>query len=76
MSSVSVRFNSFLFSYSIFNERKEASSFGSSLPFSPQISASRFRFASFFLGPGSAGWSVWMDSNHRPRAYQARALAT
>ena len=22
------------------------------------------------------GWSVWMDSNHRPRAYQARALAT
>ena len=21
-------------------------------------------------------WSVWMDSNHRPRAYQARALAT
>ena len=23
-----------------------------------------------------ASWSVWMDSNHRPRAYQARALAT
>ena len=21
-------------------------------------------------------WSVWMDSNHRPRAYQARALTT
>ena len=21
-------------------------------------------------------WSVWMDSDHRPRAYQARALAT
>ena len=24
----------------------------------------------------TVGWSVWMDSNHRPRAYQARALAT
>ena len=24
----------------------------------------------------SCCWSVWMDSNHRPRAYQARALAT
>jgi len=23
---------------------------------------------------GSEGWWVWMDSNHRPRAYQARAL--
>ena len=23
-----------------------------------------------------AAWSVWMDSNHRPRAYQARALTT
>ena len=28
------------------------------------------------LAAGTAGWSVWMDSNHRPRAYQARALAT
>ena len=26
--------------------------------------------------PRTAGWSVWMDSNHRPRAYQARALTT
>ena len=25
---------------------------------------------------GTADWSVWMDSNHRPRAYQARALTT
>ena len=25
---------------------------------------------------GLPDWSVWMDSNHRPRAYQARALAT
>ena len=49
MSSISVRFNSFLFSYSIFNEHK-----------CRQL----------------ADWSVWMDSNHRPRAYQARALAT
>ena len=24
----------------------------------------------------SVSWSVWMDSNHRPRAYQARALTT
>ena len=24
----------------------------------------------------SIEWSVWMDSNHRPRAYQARALTT
>ena len=22
------------------------------------------------------GWSAWMDSNHRPRAYQARALTS
>ena len=49
MSSISVRFNSFLFFYSIFNERNLAE----------------------FIG-----WSVWMDSNHRPRAYQARALTT
>ena len=48
MSSISVRFNSFLFLYSIFNERN----------------------ADF------VGWSVWMDSNHRPHAYQACALAT
>ena len=48
MSSVSVRFNSFLFLYSIFNEHKSALS----------------------------GWSVWMDSNHRPHAYQACALTT
>ena len=26
--------------------------------------------------PSWTWWSVWMDSNHRPRAYQARALAT
>ena len=26
--------------------------------------------------PHLSGWSVWMDSNHRPRAYQARALTT
>ena len=28
------------------------------------------------LAGRTAAWSVWMDSNHRPRAYQARALAT
>ena len=52
MSSVSVRFNSFLFLYSIFNEHKSLS------------------------GVGTADWSVWMDSNHRPHAYQACALTT
>ena len=26
--------------------------------------------------PHTVRWSVWMDSNHRPRAYQARALTT
>ena len=29
-----------------------------------------------FFAARLPGWSVWMDSNHRPRAYQARALAT
>ena len=32
-------------------------------------------FPEFWL-PALPGWSVWMDSNHRPRAYQARALTT
>ena len=49
MSSISVRFNSFLFLYSIFNEH--------------------------IVNP-SVNWSVWMDSNHRPHAYQACALTT
>ena len=31
----------------------------------------KFHFVKLLLD-----WSVWMDSNHRPRAYQARALAT
>ena len=26
--------------------------------------------------PTAVGWSVWMDSNHRPHAYQACALTT
>ena len=52
MSSVSVRFNSFLFFI-------------------------RFSMNSrSYLRPDFVGWSVWMDSNHRPRAYQARALTT
>ena len=38
------------------------------------------RTAAYALGihplAASPLWSVWMDSNHRPRAYQARALAT
>ena len=32
-------------------------------------------YPEFWL-PALPGWSVWMDSNHRPRAYQARALTT
>ena len=28
------------------------------------------------LGTAARRWSVWVDSNHRPRAYQARALTT
>ena len=48
MSSISVRFNSFLFFYSIFNERKT----------SQDLSC---------LAVGTADWSVWMDSNHRPQ---------
>ena len=45
----------------------------------------RLRFSSFsfissllsLISPNSVWrWSVWMDSNHRPRAYQARALTT
>ena len=28
------------------------------------------------LGAAARRWSVWVDSNHRPRAYQARALTT
>ena len=31
---------------------------------------------SFFIRRQSRRWSVWMDSNHRPHAYQACALAT
>ena len=67
MSSVSVRFNSFLFLYSIFNERK-----------SPPIGVwlTTYRCTSPIFGRPLAGWSVWMDSNHRPHAYQACALTT
>ena len=50
MSSISVRFNSFL---------------------------SLIRFSMNVNRRGLPRlWSVWMDSNHRPRAYQARALTT
>ena len=79
MSSVSVRFNSFLFLYSIFNEHKSDSTsfrleFVLSFPsgFDLQLFAVRPRS----LGLGTAEWSVWMDSNHRPHAYQACALTT
>ena len=37
---------------------------------------SSIRLSKIFLHSLRECWSVWMDSNHRPRAYQARALAT
>ena len=79
MSSISVRFNSFLFFYSIFNERKL-------IPYSRKLGILLFSPSGFevqfiavlprLAGVGTADWSVWMDSNHRPHAYQACALAT
>ena len=75
MSSISVRFNSFLFSYSIFNERKFPSGFGVAT-LRRGLKSQRFAVLPRLLGAHTVGWSVWMDSNHRPRAYQARALTT
>ena len=76
MSSISVRFNSFLFFYSIFNERKDL--ILSDLIFFCHRGL-KFQLIAVLprsLAPGTAGWSVWMDSNHRPHAYQACALTT
>ena len=76
MSSISVRFNSFLFSYSIFNERKDL--ILSDLIFFCHRGL-KFQLIAVLprlLAPSTAGWSVWMDSNHRPHAYQACALTT
>ena len=57
-------------------------SFGKTYNLDYLSSSVRFLLKSFFysivkdqLEPFGS-WSVWMDSNHRPRAYQARALAT
>ena len=57
-------------------------SFGKTYNLDYLSSSVRFLLKSFFysivkdqLSPFGL-WSVWMDSNHRPRAYQARALAT
>ena len=79
MSSISVRFNSFLFLYSIFNEHKApCSSFRKASCFfrhrAPRLQLFAERPRS--LAPDTVGWSVWMDSNHRPHAYQACALTT
>ena len=60
---LSVRFYSNLSSYSIVKDL---------VPFPRRILSDD----SPGLAVGTADWSVWMDSNHRPRAYQARALAT
>ena len=88
MSSISVRFNSFLFFYSIFNEHKLArwaSSEEWRVKSEEWLLKTALRFSSFsfifyllsLLSPNFVWrWSVWMDSNHRPRAYQARALTT
>ena len=57
-------------------------SFGKTYNLDYLSSSVRFLLKSFFysivkdhVSPCGL-WSVWMDSNHRPRAYQARALAT
>ena len=42
----------------------------------PSWDVLRSRWLHPILVAQTLGWSVWMDSNHRPRAYQARALAT
>ena len=86
MSSVSVRFNSFSFLYSIFNEHKfqwlPSLKLRISLTLdslSPHLRGLKFQLFAVLpraLAPGTAGWSVWMDSNHRPHAYQACALTT
>ena len=79
MSSISVRFYSFSSLYSIFNERKL-------IPYSRKLGILLFSPSGFEVqfiavlprsaGVGTADWSVWMDSNHRPHAYQACALTT
>ena len=47
------------------------------LLFSPSgFEASTLRWTPPSLALGTAEWSVWMDSNHRPHAYQACALTT
>ena len=87
MSSISVRFNSFLFSYSIFNDHKarfreqwRVKSEERKVSVEKRIAFSSFPFLFSLLSLLSPSfvrlWSVWMDSNHRPRAYQARALTT
>ena len=68
MSSVSVRFNSF-FSFIRFsmNTNFNALRWNYELRFRESRTAT---LLSLWL------WSVWMDSNHRPHAYQACALTT
>ena len=56
-------------------------SFGKTYNLDYLSSSVRFLLKSFFYSVvkdlwANRLWSVWMDSNHRPRAYQARALAT
>ena len=84
VSSLSVRFfNSFkskylnfFFSYSIVKFHVALLLFRF-LFASPSWDDQAIKFSSLELClSGLPDWSVWMDSNHRPRAYQARALAT
>ena len=42
----------------------------------PSWDVLRSRWLHPILAAQTLGWSVWMDSNHRPHAYQACALAT
>ena len=75
MSSLSVRFYSFL-SFIRFSMNISRLGFGPSQTSPSGYQATNFAVFPRVLGPRFARWSVWMDSNHRPRAYQARALTT
>ena len=86
MSSVSVRFNSFFLSFIRFsmNTMPQGQVTGNSEEWrgvvENRLRCSSLLFHFYFLpltSPNSVRlWSVWMDSNHRPHAYQACALTT
>ena len=74
MSSISVRFNSFLFSYSIFNERKDL--ILSDLIFFCHRGL-KFQLIAVLprlLAPDTVGWWRWWGANPGPPACRAGAL--